>query len=165
MPLVPCKICGSEFYTKPFWLKRGYGKYCSPKCQYEGRKGGSVVLCFTCGKEVYRSRKELRVSKSKKYFCSKSCQTRWRNSEFTGEKHANWKTGAHAYRSVLKRHRIPQICGLCNIKDVRVLAVHHLDSNRRNNELSNLIWLCHNCHFLAHHYDGERARVGTPKRL
>lgn len=161
MTVVSCKICAKKFNAKPFWIKKGYGKYCSPKCQYEGRKNGKLVPCHICGKEAYKTQKELRVSKSKKYFCTKSCQTRWRNSEFTGNKHANWKTGAHAYRSVLKRHKVPQICGLCRTRDPRILAVHHIDRNRRNNDLGNLIWLCHNCHFLVHHYDDERARLGV----
>jgi hypothetical protein len=158
MPIVECKICSSEFYAKPFWIKRGFGNYCSTKCQHQGRRKGKVVNCHVCDKEVYKSLKALQNSKSKKYFCGKSCQTRWRNSEFTGPKHANWKEGKYSYRSVLKRHKISQICKLCNNDDKRVLAVHHIDKNRKNNKLKNLAWLCHNCHFLVHHYDDEERK-------
>ncbi len=155
MPVVKCKICSKSFYTKPFWLKRGFGKYCSPVCQHLGRRAGKNVKCHICGKEVYKPLSKLEHSKSKKYFCSKSCQTTWRNSEFIGPKHANWVHGSYAYKSVLKRNKVPKVCKFCKTEDFRVLAVHHLDHNRKNNKVSNLIWLCHNCHFLVHYHDKD----------
>lgn len=120
-----------------------------------GSKTGKIVECHSCGKKVYKTQKALRVSKSKTYFCTKSCQTKWRNSVFVGSKHANWKEGKFAYRSVLGRNKIPKICALCKTKDSRVLAVHHIDKNRTNNNVNNLAWLCNNCHFLVHHYEKE----------
>lgn len=159
MPLIKkCKICRKEFETKNFWIKKGWGKYCSTTCQYKGRRNGKYVSCFGCEKEIYRTKRDLGRSKSKKYFCTKSCQTNWRNSVFVGPKHANYTTGIFSYRSVLTRHKVPQICCLCKTKDTRVLAVHHIDKNRLNNKLENLAWLCHNCHFLVHHYDDERKK-------
>lgn len=133
----------------------GQGIYCSAMCQYQGRKNGKTLLCDTCGKETYKQLKQLKKSKSGKFFCSKSCQTIWRNQEYVGDKHQNWKTGLFAYRSVLSRHKIKKFCNLCETKDLRVLAVHHIDKNRKNNDLSNLAWLCHSCHFLVHHYKEE----------
>lgn len=152
MPNVACKICSKEFYAKPFFLKKGHAKYCSAKCMRIGSKTGSIVPCHACGTEVYKTKKALRVSKSKTYFCTKSCQTKWRNSVFIGQLHANWKEGKFAYRSVLGRHNVPKVCGICKTTDSRILAVHHIDHKRTNNSLSNLAWLCHNCHFLLHHY-------------
>ena len=151
MPIVKCLICKKEFYGKPFFLRNGYAKYCSQKCMHLGSRTGKMVNCYACGKEVYKTKKALRVSKSKTYFCTKSCQTKWRNSVFVGSKHANWKNGRYSYKSVMLRNKVPKICKLCKNKDARVLAVHHLDHNRENSSLSNLVWLCHNCHFLVHH--------------
>lgn len=160
MPLLKkCRICKKVFQTKPFFVKNGGGKYCSAVCHYKGLKTGKLVNCDICGKETYKTIKALRLSKSKKWFCSKSCQTKWRNSEFVGEKHANYITGRASYRSVLPRNKIPQICRLCRTQDARVLAVHHLDENRLNNELKNLVWLCHNCHHLVHHYVPEKKKL------
>lgn len=157
MPTVKCKVCRDSFYAKPNWLRRGWGKYCSTLCQHEALKNGKLVSCFICKEQTYKTRKELRVSKSKKYFCSKSCQTIWRNTMvFIGSNHANWKGGESTYRDILIRTNVPQICKLCRIKDGRILAVHHIDRNRKNNSLNNLAWLCHNCHFLIHHYNKER---------
>ena len=161
MPLVKCLICLKEFYGKPFFLKQGHAKYCSQKCMRIGSKTGKIVNCHACGKEVYKTKKALRVSKSKTYFCTKSCQTKWRNSVFVGPKHANWKDGRHSYKSVMLRNKVPKFCKLCKNEDSRVLAVHHLDHNRKNSNLSNLIWLCHNCHFLVHHDKETIKRMET----
>ena len=153
---VKCLICGNAFYAKPNWIKIGHGKYCSIICKREAQKTGKFVKCFICNKEVYKTRAALQHSKSKKYFCDKSCQTKWRNSFlYIGPNHFNWKGGNYAYKSVLNRHKVPKICGLCKTKDARVLAVHHVDKNHKNNKLNNLIWLCHNCHFLVHRYNVE----------
>lgn len=152
MPIVKCKICSKEFYGKPFFLRKGQAKYCSQICMRQGSRTGQIVKCHSCGKEVYKTKKALRISKSKKYFCTKSCQTKWRNSVFVGPLHANWKDGKHSYKSVMLRHKIPKICKLCETLDERILAVHHIDRDRKNSSISNLVWLCHNCHFLLHHY-------------
>ena len=152
MPTVACNICGKEFYGKPFFLRRGQAKYCSSACMRVASRTGIMVPCHACGKEVYKTKKALNGSKSKNYFCTKSCQTKWRNTVFVREKHANWKDGSASYRSLLLKHEVPQVCTLCKTKDLRVLAVHHIDRNRKNSSLSNLAWLCHNCHFLLHHY-------------
>lgn len=153
-----CKICSKIFYIKPSHVGYGYGKYCSMKCTIEGRKKGKMVECFLCQKSVYKSKQSLFRSKSKKYFCGKSCQTKWRNSLYIGKNHSNFIDGKASYRTVIMRNKIPQTCGLCRTKDKRVLAVHHLDRNRLNNKISNLKWLCHNCHFLVHHDKVEEAR-------
>lgn len=155
MPIVKCKLCSKEFYGKPYFIKNGWAKYCSSVCQYEGRRNGKILPCEICGKKTYKQLKKLEKSKSGKFFCSKSCQTVWRNQEFIGVKHHNWKTGLFVYRSVLGRNKISKICVLCKTKDERVLAVHHVDRNRKNNLVSNLAWLCNNCHFLVHHYKDE----------
>jgi 5-methylcytosine-specific restriction endonuclease McrA len=55
----------------------------------------------------------------------------------------------------LIRSNIKKECNRCNDNDQRILAVHHIDKNRSNNELSNLMWLCHNCHFLIHNFPDE----------
>lgn len=149
--MVKCKICKLEFRVKPYFLKKGWGKYCSRKCHHEAMKNGKIFLCWKCGKSVYRSDNKVNHSKSGKYFCSKSCQTKWRNEYFSGERHSNWIYGQSAYRGVLIRQQKEVICKRCKSDNRRVLVVHHIDRNRKNNTASNLMWLCRNCHFLIHH--------------
>lgn len=118
---------------------------------------GKEIACYICSKEIYRSPKSLSRSVSKKYFCSKSCQTLWRNKEmYTQEEHPNWKGGEFSYRRLMKSSNREKICLLCKSKDFRILVVHHIDKNRKNNNLNNLTWLCHNCHYLVHHFEKER---------
>jgi len=158
MPIVRCAICTKSFNAKPSWLKNGYGKYCSVACRQTASKKGKVVKCSICKAETYKSLKALEGSKSGKYFCGKSCQTMWRNQEFSHNKHPNWKSGKHSYRQLLSRHDVPKICNLCRTCDQRVLAVHHIDKNHDNNSIDNLAWLCHNCHHLVHHHSKEHER-------
>lgn len=158
MPIQICRTCSVNFYAKPFLIKKGWGKYCSSKCQYLGRRKGRNICCYVCNKEVYRNRKALTQSKSGNYFCGKSCQTKWRNSEFIGPKHANWRHGGACYKSVLTRNNVSKMCNLCKTTDERLLAVHHIDRDHKNNKLENLAWLCHNCHHLVHHDKSERER-------
>jgi len=154
MPRVNCEICGKEFYVKPRHLRIGWGKYCSKSCHYIGMKTGKIVRCDTCGADVYRTKKELRGSKSGKYFCNRSCFAVWKNMNIlVGEKNAHWIHGQNAYRNVMKRNGAVPICKNCGIKNLRVLVVHHIDHSRRNNRINNLMWLCRNCHYLAH--DGK----------
>ena len=165
MALVVCQICSNKFYAKPSWLKNGWGKYCSMTCKRKAQKTGSFVSCFICGKTTYRSGKNLKGSKSKKYFCTKSCQTLWRNSlVYIGEKHPNWRGGksSESYRRILKRTLREELCRLCGTKDKRILAAHHIDHNHYNNRQENLTWLCHNCHFLVHHDEKEKSKLMVP---
>lgn len=145
-----CKICKAKFYVRPNHLLRGWGKYCSKSCQAEGQKTGKHVACHQCGKLVWRIPKELAHSKSGKSFCGKSCQTKWRNRQYIGEKHPNWKGGEYIYYRIMQRHNISPICKTCGMEDKRVLLIHHIDHNRKNNDISNLMWLCRNCHYITH---------------
>lgn len=162
MPYVNCLRCEKEMYAKPRHLKRGWGKFCSQLCQFAAQRTGSNYICRTCGKEVYRTPKESEHSRSGNFFCNKICHAVWKNGHsLAGENHVGWKHGEHAYRNIMKRAKIDPICRDCKISNFRVLLVHHKDRNRKNNKLENLVWLCHNCHFLEH-YDDKRKKNMVP---
>ncbi|MFA7252850.1 MAG: HNH endonuclease signature motif containing protein [Candidatus Paceibacterota bacterium] len=150
MPNSKCKKCGKDFYVKPYFIKIGFGKYCSRECHFSD-KNGKLVSCDICGKKTYRMLSKIKRSKSGKFFCDKSCQTKWRNVEFSGQKHTSWKGGDHTYRRILEKNSTLIRCRLCGEKDKRVLVVHHIDKNRKNNKVANLVWLCFNCHSLVHY--------------
>ncbi len=151
MPIVSCKKCKKKFYGKPSHIARGWAKYCSSKCQYAAQYNGKTFRCEICKKSIYRTPRAQNNSKSGRFFCTKSCFMIWKNQNmFFGELHANWKDGANAYRGMIQRAGIAQKCKSCGHSDKRVLLVHHIDHNRKNNVLSNLMWLCRNCHYLIH---------------
>lgn len=153
-----CKLCGKKFLIKRSHVLYGWGIYCSMKCLHQSARTGRWLKCHCCGKDVYRTPKYINASKSKKYFCNKSCQTLWRNQEFSGQRHNNWKNGEASYRNIMKRAEIEAVCKFCGTKDDRVIVVHHKDKNRQNNVLENLVWLCRNCHYLVHNYPVGRER-------
>ena len=157
--IVSCKQCGSDLKTKPSHIALGFGKYCSRACSSEASRKGKNVICHVCGTTTYKQQKDLKRSKSGKLFCSKSCQTQWRNQVYVGRKHGNYKTGKSSYRSALKRSGAKQVCCRCRENDTRVLAVHHIDRNRNNNSIENLMYLCHNCHHLVHRYKNEEKKL------
>jgi len=145
-----CIICGTMFETKEYFIRKGQGKYCSRACHYRGAMKGRFLKCHICGNELYRSPSKSLNSKSGKFFCSKSCQTVWRNKEYSGNKHKQWKDGVSTYRDIMLKSNLKKFCRLCHIKDLRILVVHHKDENRKNYDLDNLVWLCHNCHHRVH---------------
>jgi hypothetical protein len=154
MPDQKCKICGREFYAKPFHIKKGWSKHCSIKCRSKAQFNGRWVECTNCGKEIYRTPRDYRKSRSKKFFCSISCHCSWENRNVRcGINSPNWIAGESAYRDLLKRFKIPFKCSKCGISDKRVLIVHHKDGNRKNNQVENLERLCCNCHAILHAND------------
>lgn len=161
MPKCPCVICGKNSYVKPSHLSRGWGKYCSISCRNKAQYTGKHVSCHICAKKIYRAPRILARSKSHKYFCSKSCQTKWRNSVFIEDRSANWKLGKSSYRNILLRRSTHAMCFRCGISDIRVLQAHHKNHDRSNNTKDNLIWLCLNCHYLTHHDDQLDAIIRT----
>jgi hypothetical protein len=153
--ITSCKICKTEFHVKPSWLKKGQGKYCSRKCQFKAQEKGKFIFCGICRKKAWRMPKQLKHSKSGKFFCSKSCQTLWRNRVYSGPNHPFWMGGIRIYRKIMAENGIKQVCAGCSMEDTRVLIVHHRDKNRKNNAIENLRWLCRNCHYLTHRERGE----------
>jgi len=150
-----CDFCGKKFKRKKSQLELSIKHYCSVNCQTQGRKKGKAVKCFVCSKFSYKSLKDLKNSKSKKYFCSQICSNEWIGKQQRDKNHPNWKGGTFSYKNLLKRTDSKQACVLCGKDDIRILCVHHIDKNRKNNNIKNLTWLCRNCHFLVHNYSKE----------
>lgn len=146
-----CRVCGKEIWIKESHVKRGWGKYCSKKCQAKTQKKGRWLECDYCGKKIYRTPRDFRKSKSKRFFCSVSCHCSWENENVRcGENAPNWIAGHNVYRRLMKRYGIIEKCNRCGNLDPRVLIVHHKDENRKNNRTENLEWLCRNCHCIIH---------------
>ncbi len=153
-----CLICKKDFLAKKSHINYGHAKYCSRACHHQSMRKGKKVACTICGTIIFRSLKKLRRSQSALYFCSKKCQAIWRNKTFIAEKHKNWKGGRFIYRRILKNSDSARACLLCAHKDERLLAAHHIDENHTNNDIKNLAWLCHNCHYLVHHDKLEKQK-------
>ena len=146
-----CIVCTKEILVKKSHIRRGWGKYCSKKCQYKAQRNGRWVGCDYCGKRIYRTPKDFGRSKSGKFFCSVACHCSWENeNRRCGENAPNWVAGHQVYRRLIIRYGVEKKCRRCGTLDERVLVVHHRDKDRRNNKRQNLEWLCWNCHYLEH---------------
>lgn len=145
-----CVQCGNAFETTNYFISKGQGRFCSRKCYYKNARKGVRKKCDGCNKQVYRNVTQIKRSKSGKFFCSKSCQTVWRNKHYSKEKHTRWKGGEYTYRRLLKNTDTKIACLRCGTSDRRILAVHHKDGDHSHNSVENLCWLCHNCHALVH---------------
>ena len=151
MTVIACAVCSKPFYIKPSQLVRG-GKFCSLACRHRSQITGKWFNCHTCGKKTWKTKTDIRRSKSGLFFCNKKCSITWKNTEINvGERHYLWNGGKATYRGRLLRKSGKIKCNRCGINDIRVLDAHHKDSNRNNNTVENLEWLCKNCHYLEHH--------------
>lgn len=132
-----CKICNNEFEYSH--ARIGVAKYCSRKCYYKAMhtKGSVIVNCKHCGKEINCSPSEKRV------YCSKQCIGKESQKTF----HPNYTT----VRKKIINMGLMVKCQICGYSENRnILGVHHIDRNKHNNTLENLIVLCPNCHSLEH---------------
>ena len=159
--LVTCAHCAKIEEVQ--LCRASYYVYCSKKCEglaTKGKKRPEFVgelnpfynseihkphYCESCGKEV-------------KFYKSKLCPSCARSLE----RNPNWHNGASfepyplGWTKTFKeqiRYRDKYKCQLCSIPEVencRALSVHHIDYNKENLALDNLISLCNKCHGKTH---------------
>lgn len=111
--------------------------------------------------KMSNARKGMKLSDEHKNKISNSLYRRWASGEFdsihVGENSAHWKGGTEKYypkefNKELRRRikeRDKSKCRICS-KGHKRMEVHHIDMNRNNNEMENLILLCSDCHHQVH---------------
>lgn len=82
-----CKHCGKTFYVYKKMIKYAMShkekcscEYCSLNCFHTSTKKRIKVKCEHCGKEFEIKNSEYSRSKSKHFFCSKSCAAYYNNT-------------------------------------------------------------------------------------
>lgn len=113
-------------------------------------KDKHLIKCLECNKEILVKHclKEIRK------FCSRECQHKYS----VGENASGWKGGKsnedypYTFNEKLKTfvrkrdgHKC-QVCGVPQQECIKALCVHHIDYNKMNSEVNNLISLCYKCH-------------------
>ena len=97
----------------------------------------NVKVCVICNGPI----KDYTHSKGT---CSRSCA----NTHFrSGEGNGNWRDSINSYATLCYRFHEKK-CVVCGETDA--VDVHHLDSNRENNSIENLIPLCPTHHAYCH---------------
>jgi hypothetical protein len=136
-----CEMCGSKFMFKGTTK----AKYCS-ECR---AKMDSIL-----GIE-YRVRKGI----TKKGFVGKG------GNQVKGEDNKCYKTGIGNYKNKRYDYLIengkPIACEECG--STLRLEVHHIDKDRTNNDIDNLILLCKSCHKKRHIIRDELGRFTSSK--
>lgn len=124
--------------------------------------------CIVCNKEFICSSSRLCCSdvchRKRRVQQSQMCQKRKNPNKLIGigsgnhpnnkgELSSSYKTGKYSYRKYNK--------GYCeNCKSTKNLCVHHIDENRDNNNINNLITLCKACHQKTHKVGVYRDELG-----
>lgn len=148
-----CLIHDLTFQTKYQNVNRTNRKHhVCPECQKEDLKKQSAKIeceCAYCHKKFLRVPSKL-DNKSELYFCCREhkdlAQKIQSGSVF--QKMRPWHYG-NRYSDYRKQAflKYPHKCAVCGWdEDEDCLEVHHIDENRQNGDLSNLIILCPMCH-------------------
>lgn len=124
--------------------------------QYENCR--FTTNCAYCGKEIVKNKSSAEKSKSGLFFCCREhkdlAQRLESGMKFDIIRPMHYGSDYGDYRSrAFKNYE--HKCAVCGWnEDERVLEVHHIDSNRENNEIDNLIILCPTCHrkITLHYY-------------
>jgi endogenous inhibitor of DNA gyrase (YacG/DUF329 family) len=148
-----CLYCDKPFITEPKYIRRGHGKFCSPRCAglSRPRKIHELNLtCAQCATPFYRQPSHFVNSKSGVFFCSRKCKDKAQQIDGMKEIHPSHYNGKYVYRKRMLRSKAHK-CVACGYrKSVEVLLVHHIDWSRQNNEPNNLAIVCPTCHKEIH---------------
>lgn len=105
-------------------------------------------VCAYCGKDFIRPHSYSINSKSGLYFCCREHKDAAQSidSNCVAIRPNHYKNGEASYRDRAFRN-YDHVCSACGWdEDSDILEVHHIDEDRGNNDLSNLIILCPICH-------------------
>jgi hypothetical protein len=144
-PNTSCFICKKSIYKRPSQIEESGGKiFCSAACY--GISCRKEIFCTVCLKPI--------LSGLNKKTCSRVCSNVYR----TGIK---YKIGRPS-KDKVKSHqalmtRLLEVrgkkCERCDYDKFEILQIHHVDRNRKNNDLTNLRLICPNCHFEEHYLE------------
>jgi len=149
-----CKMCLSEFEVRTCYTKRGQGIFCSASCATKYRN--------ITDNPSWRPEVRVKISMNHADVSGKNGPMYGRR----GEDAPGWIDGRNSYSGDIWRRiafanikdKHCEICG-CEIEESRKLHIHHIDKNRENNNLDNLMIVCVKCHNTVLH-PRERNKLG-----
>ena len=141
--IVKCEGCGKEVYRRMSLIKRSKYIACSRACQ---------AKIANTGKHSWNKGKELHYTvwnKGKE------------NPLIAMEKHPNWKGGrthtVQGYTTIRERSRVSKLEHRLVMEQhigrklTKEEVVHHIDGDRKNNQISNLMLFKNNSEHIKHH--------------
>lgn len=159
---VNCLECGQEFEALEAEIKRGYGKFHNKECFYsyskKNRKDSLIkepnCICAFCSNPIYKAPSKIKNSKSGLLFCNRKCK------ELAQKQKIGFESilPPHYHTASIINYRnkafenLPLVCNKCGYnKYPQVLQIHHIDRNRKNNDINNLLVVCPTCHMEIHY--------------
>lgn len=141
---------------------------CSRTCAGQVKQILKPQVCLYCNKR-------FRPTSHTTQFCSRQCADLNHSKKMTGVDNPNYQHGGYIgdFKKLRKivLNRDSFICVGCNTKEKKLstkdgtvrtnLCVHHIDHDRSNNILCNLITLCRQCH-VAHHQITDKTGRPSP---
>ncbi|MDI6737789.1 MAG: hypothetical protein QME12_04715 [Nanoarchaeota archaeon] len=127
MKLIKCKSCGLEAEH----AGKGFCKRCYRK-QYKS----PMIICKNCGKE----------RRHKAFGLCGTCHIKINHYD-TNKAYNYMKWHNIPLELYRKKTKSCEICGFDKVVDL-----HHLDMNKKNNSKENLVGLCPNHHKMLHNY-------------
>lgn len=146
-----CLHCGEKHYKLDCQLKKGRGKFCSKDCANKYRQNGSAINCVFCKTEFYRRFGEQKGLVNQ--FCSKECYSNERI--LSAKKTTYLKEGGRHIHILVAEKALKRSLNKGEI-------VHHIDENRKNNNIENLAVLpSQSIHAKVHfgNYDFEKYKL------
>lgn len=139
--LLRCEECGHEWEATPTSVLYSDYRHKCPNCGFSSK---TKFQCAYCGKDVFRTQSQIANNKSGYFYCSRECGNLHKN-QLRAEAE-NWSESVSGYRkrALLKYEHKCAVCGWN--EDERILEVHHIDENRKHNNIENLCILCPICH-------------------
>ena len=138
-------------------IKKGKGKFCSISC--------ATTYKNLTNNPSWREEVRLKISQNHADVSGKN------NPMFgrTGAKAPSYIDGRNKYKGgtyhrILKANNVEEKCVYCGCTEK--IEVHHVDGNRRNNDISNLVYVCRRCHLTkAHTYKRDDRGMFTGSLL
>lgn len=171
-----CGWCGEEFLGTPS-SRKGNETFCSNQCRTKSLSDRNAentvekvrVECSECGKEMYKTLRQLTLSKHP--CCSIQCSNKFKSHFYVGEKHPLWNKNltlqereigrkypeySNWRKLVYKRDNFT--CQACGDNAGSNLVAHHILNYSEHKELrtdvDNGITLCKSCHVKFHNQYG-----------
>lgn len=144
---IKCKCCGKTFSVMACEtrVKKGEINFCSTTCRDNARKSGINKSCLVCGKMFYTTRNK---------FCSQDCAREYRKNNYQHKTYIEngyivcYKNGYNKKGNV-KMHRLIMEEHLGRKLGENEI-VHHIDGNKKNNNIENLSLMARGEHSSYH---------------
>ena len=143
---VICKTCGKELLIIKNRTNSGYCQSCNAKRnnpqvnddelfiqEGKSRRRARKINCKVCKKDLL-----VRLDREHCGYCQR-CNAAKRGTDYS------YIDGYTTYRKRKLKYTLP-ICFCCRKEGYDEVLVHHIDGNRKNGKMENLVILCRSCH-------------------